>query len=181
MRGWLERNGYYVFLAVLIACLGAGAWRLRNRPARREQETALSAMAETGGDYLLDPLDPSRRLEAGEEQRAVWSDALSCWSGHAGWDFYCAEGAAVYAAEAGEVVRMYRDAFLGNALVVRAEQGETVYAGLADECALRVGRRVEAGERIGSVGEGGLGEPDAPHLHLQISRTAPTTGAQAGR
>lgn len=186
MRRWLERNGFYVFLAVLIACLGAGAWRMRNRPARRAQDTAQSTMAETGGGCLLDPLDPSRRLEVGEEQKAVWSEALSCWSGHEGRDFYCAEGTGIYALEAGEVVRMYEDAFLGNTLVVRGEEGETVYAGLADECALRVGQRVEAGERLGSVGKSGLGEPGAPHLHLQLSQTAATmpaitSDAQASR
>lgn len=185
MRRWLVRNGFYVFLAVLIACLGAGAWRLRNRPARRAQETAQSAMAETGG-CLVDPLDPSRSLEPGEEQKAVWSETLSCWSGHEGRDFFCAEGTAVYALEAGEVVRMYEDAFLGNALVVRGEEGETLYAGLADECALHVGQRVEAGERLGSVGESGLGEPGAPHLHLQLSQSAAmmpaiTNDAQASR
>ena len=185
-KEWLEKYGFYVFLAVLVLCLGVSAWALRSRSAHREEEPALTAMAGAEDAVLRDPLDPSRAFEPGEAQKVVWSETLSCWAGHAGWDLFCEEGTAVYALHAGEVVRMYQDAFLGNALIVRGEEGEALYAGLSDECALRVGRRVEAGELLGSVGESGLSEPGAPHLHLETYKTAATmpattSDAQASR
>ena len=185
-KEWLEKYGFYVFLAVLVLCLGVSAWALRSRPARRDEENALTAMAGAEGASLRDPIEPSRAFDPGAEEKAVWSEVLSCWTGHAGWDIFCEEGTAVYALHAGEVVRMEQDAFLGNALVVRGEEGETLYAGLADECALRVGRAVEAGELLGRVGESGLSEPGAPHLHLEHHKTAATmpattSDAQASR
>lgn len=72
VKGWLERNGFYVFLAVLVLCLGVSAWALRSRSARREEEPALTAMAGAEDAGLRDPLDPSRAFEPGAEEKVVW-------------------------------------------------------------------------------------------------------------
>ena len=36
-KEWLEKYGFYVFLAVLVLCLGVSAWALRSRSAHREE------------------------------------------------------------------------------------------------------------------------------------------------
>lgn len=166
---WLARFGYSLFLGALILCLGAGAWLVRRGVAAHSaQESALPAASEPSGSArLLHPLDPTLSFELSAQQTVVWSDALACWSGHTGWDLPCEEGATVYALHGGRVARLYRDRFLGNALLVSGEAGETLYAGLGDETSLREGAVLSAGDPVGSVGAPGLGERGASHLHLE--------------
>lgn len=184
---WLKRYGFYLFLGVVLLCLGGGAAWLRERgESLGAGEEAQSAMAEPQEEPLLDPLDPSQMLALGQEQTVIWREGLACWAGHAGWDIACAEGDAVYALHAGEVVELSADRFLGNLVRVRGEARETVYAGLADECSLRQGQRVGAGALLGKIGSPGLGERGAAHLHLETYKTAATmpamtSDAQASR
>ena len=169
IKRWLTRFGYFWFLGALILCLGTSSWLLRRGVAApAAQESALPAASEPSeATGLIHPLDPDRSFELSAQQTVVWSDALACWSGHTGWDLPCEEGAAVYALHGGRVARLYRDRFLGNTLLVTGEAGETLYAGLGEDTSLRKGDFLSAGDPVGRVGEPGLGELGAFHLHLE--------------
>ena len=88
---------------------------------------------------------------------------------HQGVDMVAAAGTPVYASYAGEVVVAERRGDRGNVVVLRHEWNNqilhTTYAHLS-LITVRVGAKVEEGEKLGEVGD--TGNATAPHLHFQI-------------
>lgn len=102
----------------------------------------------------------------------VFSSTLEEWRVHAGIDIMTEEGAEVFAAERGEVTRIYTDALLGHCVEISHENDiKTVYANLKEESdvALKVGDTVAKGQAIGTIGDSSISElAEEPHLHLEF-------------
>ncbi|BDG61468.1 M23 family metallopeptidase [Caldinitratiruptor microaerophilus] len=105
---------------------------------------------------------------------------------HEGVDLAAEPGAAVRALRAGVVARVGRDPLLGPFVEVDHGGGlSTRYAPVTPSGA-GVGRRVEAGQVLGVLGEPPPGEPWRPHLHLEVRQDgravdpAPLLGAGSG-
>jgi murein DD-endopeptidase MepM/ murein hydrolase activator NlpD len=85
---------------------------------------------------------------------------------HTGIDFGGPRHAPVQATAPGEVVEAGRSGAYGIMVVVDHGMGlQTCYAHLA-KAAVRVGDRVEAGQRVGAMGR--TGRATGPHLHYEI-------------
>lgn len=85
---------------------------------------------------------------------------------HLGNDLAAAEGTAVLAAADGVVRVAGTHSSYGNYLRILHENGdETLYAHL-QYLFVRVGQRVEAGARLGTVGQ--TGNATGPHLHFEL-------------
>lgn len=85
---------------------------------------------------------------------------------HAGIDFAGPRGTPIYATGAGEVVFSARQRGYGNLIKIRHAFGyETVYAHL-NRRRVKVGDKVERGDRIGDMGN--TGRSTGTHLHYEI-------------
>lgn len=85
---------------------------------------------------------------------------------HLGNDLAAAEGTAVLAAAGGVVRVAGTHSSYGNYLrILHADGDETLYAHL-QYLFVRAGQRVEAGQRLGTVGQ--TGNTTGPHLHFEL-------------
>ena len=101
----------------------------------------------------------------------VFSETLEEWRIHTGLDISCEEGAAVRAASAGEISRVYSDPMLGKCVEISHAGGyKSVYSNLEEgSVKLVVGDAVEAGAEIGKVGYSAISEiADEAHLHFAM-------------
>lgn len=116
------------------------------------------------------------RPVGGEVLREYSMDALrydrtmSDWRTHAGCDLAAEPGETVMALTDGTVINVYDDALLGT--VVEIDHGSglvSVYANLAETDTVSVGQTVNAGDPVGTVGTGALGEiGEESHIHFAI-------------
>ncbi|MDR0889111.1 MAG: M23 family metallopeptidase [Oscillospiraceae bacterium] len=92
------------------------------------------------------------------------------WRTHEGIDFSAAVGDEVVSAAAGTVYTIYEDDYLGTTVVIRHENGYTThYSNLAQALSVEVGDSVDAGTKIGTVGQTAVVETAAePHLHFAV-------------
>lgn len=106
------------------------------------------------------PVDAgSFRISATFGQTGLWSKY------HTGLDFAASTGTQVHAVVAGTVVADTVGSWAGTHIVVKAADGTfLVYCHLSAKN-VSVGDRVQAGDRIGRVGE--TGRAFGPHLHLE--------------
>ena len=100
----------------------------------------------------------------------VFSETLEAWKIHTGIDISTEENADVFAAAGGEVTRVYSSAMLGNTVEITHEGGiKTVYSNLAADGLVTVGTVVDAGAKIGRVGDSAISElADEAHLHFEL-------------
>ena len=109
---------------------------------------------ETTAWRISDPYGPRQDPLTGEE------------AFHSGVDLACAEGTPVQAIRQGVVWQARRSASYGNCLWLLHPDGtETRYAHL-QYVYVRPGDLVEAGQRLGTVGQ--TGRATGPHLHLEL-------------
>lgn len=89
---------------------------------------------------------------------------------HLGVDFELPVGSEVFASYKGVIEKIGKDRAAGNHIVIRHNNGfTTAYLHLnAIEDGLRVGRRVDSGQRIGQVGC--TGYCTSPHLHFSVKK-----------
>lgn len=87
---------------------------------------------------------------------------------HDGLDIIVTRGTAVFASEAGTVLRAESSRSSGNTVEIQHPSGyTTIYAHL-ERMTVRKGQSVKRGERIGTVGMSG--KASAPHLHYEVRR-----------
>ena len=102
----------------------------------------------------------------------VFSTTLEEWRVHTGIDISTEENAPVFAAAAGKVSSLYSDPLLGASIEITHEGGiKTVYSNLSSDSLNRisVGKTVECGEKIGTVGDSSISElAEETHLHFEI-------------
>ncbi|WP_158224744.1 M23/M56 family metallopeptidase [Agaribacterium haliotis] len=88
---------------------------------------------------------------------------------HSGVDLAAPEGTQLFSANAG-IVRIADDnslhASLGKAVIIEHAQGLTTLYSHMQDIAVVAGQRVEAGEKIGTVGR--TGKATGPHLHFEL-------------
>jgi murein DD-endopeptidase MepM/ murein hydrolase activator NlpD len=90
------------------------------------------------------------------------------WSGHHALDIAANEGTPVVAAAAGTVVLVGNRGYSGGGNVVWIEHNSKLYTTYNHLSAwnVRVGQKVSAGQRVGSVGH--TGNATGPHLHFEV-------------
>ena len=100
----------------------------------------------------------------------VFSTTLGEWRVHRGIDIVTDESAEVYAAERGEVTRVFNDALLGKTVEITHDGGiVTRYSNLAADVKVKVGDTVTSGALIGTIGDSSISElAEEPHLHFEM-------------
>ncbi|HEX8485957.1 M23 family metallopeptidase [Sphingomonas sp.] len=105
-----------------------------------------------------------------------WGDTRSEGRGHHGTDIAAPARTPVVAAAAGTIEKLFQSERGGTTLYVRSADGRWrhYYAHLAGYAAgVREGLRVQAGDRIGYVGDTGDAGAGNYHLHFGLTRVTP--------
>jgi murein DD-endopeptidase MepM/ murein hydrolase activator NlpD len=102
----------------------------------------------------------------------TYNSALKDWRTHNGIDLSAPEGTEVLAAHAGTVVAVENDPVLGKSVKIDCGDGlNAIYGNLAEETAVSLGDKVEAGAVIGAVGETAAGEAnEEAWLHFALEQ-----------
>lgn len=102
--------------------------------------------------------------------RLVFNETTRDWRTHDGVDFAAPLDTDVVAAADGTVEAVFADDFWGQTVTVRHANGYlTSYSNLAEEVCVTPGDHVEAGQKLGAVGQTALAEIGAePHLHFAV-------------
>lgn len=125
------------------------------------EEKTLSFIAPVAGSVLKEH----------SETTPVYSLTLEEWRLHTGIDVMTEESAPVFAAEDGEITKIYNDPLYGKTVEISHADGmKTVYKNLlSDSVALEVGLTVKRGDEIAKVGESAIIEiADEAHLHFEM-------------
>jgi murein DD-endopeptidase MepM/ murein hydrolase activator NlpD len=148
-----------VFLLVLVLPASAGAYATEGTTAlTRAQIDALARAAGIVGSAF--PVD-------GKYDVGTSENGFGGGRGHQGQDLLAACGTPVVAAKAGKVAVARWHAAAGNFAVVEAQHGTNhVYMHLRSPARVAAGDRVEAGHRIGVVGQ--TGRASTCHLHFEL-------------
>jgi murein DD-endopeptidase MepM/ murein hydrolase activator NlpD len=90
------------------------------------------------------------------------------WSGHRAIDIAASEGTPVIAAVSGTVVMAGWRSTEGGGNVIWVMDGTKLYTTYnhLSRWSVRVGQRISAGQRIGSIGMTGIAT--GPHLHFEV-------------
>ena len=138
-------------------------------PAQSSETWNGEPAAEPGPSYVW-PV--SGQIDRRHDNKVLTYDAtMRDWRTHEGIDILAPLGEPVCAAHAGSVESIVQDDLFGTVLTVSHGDGaRTVYANLAEQPAVSVGDRVEAGDVIGAVGSTALGEiGQGSHLHFAVT------------
>ena len=95
---------------------------------------------------------------------------------HGGVDIAAPIGTPIYAAHSGVVARAGTATGFGYAVYVRGDDGAVTVYGHVNEYVVRAGERVDAGERIATVGN--RGQSTGPHLHFEVHPGGAMYGGQ---
>ena len=138
-------------------------------PAQSSETWNGEPAAEPGPSYVW-PV--SGQVERRHDKNVLTYDAtMRDWRTHEGIDILAPLGEPVCAAHAGSVESIVQDDLFGTVLTVSHGDGaRTVYANLAEQPAVSVGDRVEAGDVIGAIGTTALCEiGQGTHLHFAVT------------
>lgn len=109
----------------------------------------------------------SEAVLKGYSEELVYDDTMGDFRAHAAVDFSGSEGDAVVAINDGIVLDTYTDNLLGNVVVIdHGGQLVVKYCGLKS-IAVKAGRRVDIGNKIGTLGKVPNEAKSDPHLHLE--------------
>lgn len=158
-----------------VGTMGATA-EARDASARDNASPMLEATAQTvltaqeGRDLIIPVagVDRSALVDTFAEARAGGARV------HDAIDIMAPEGTPVVAAAPGQLEKMFFSEQGGKTLYVRSDDRRTIYyyAHLKDyDGNLVEGRKVQRGQRLGTVGYTGNADPAAPHLHFAIMNT----------
>lgn len=97
----------------------------------------------------------------------VFFASMNMWATHNGIDIQAEKGAEVVAAMSGTVTQIYTSDSEGGVIVIsHSDSSQTVYAGL-DELGVEAGEKVNAGQKIGTVGEMPKESDLSYHVHFE--------------
>jgi murein DD-endopeptidase MepM/ murein hydrolase activator NlpD len=124
-----------------------------------------SALASVAAEPLVEPELVFPVL--GKVSYGGFANRFGGGRGHDGHDVFADCGTPLVAAAAGKVTGAKYHGAAGNYVVIRTESGrEHFYAHLRLPAAVEVGERVDAGDRLGSVGDSGNAWDC--HLHFEV-------------
>lgn len=104
-----------------------------------------------------------------QDLQDTWGAARSHGRRHQGIDIFAARGTPIYSTTNGIVQRIRTGGLGGKAVwILGPDQSRHYYAHLHRFAKIRVGDRVRAGTRIGSVGDTGNARGGRPHLHYEV-------------
>ncbi len=198
--GKLGAKGYYIALILCAVAIGISGYMfyrnsqeqktLQNEPSQslelpQEDVEAVATQPEQEGTTegakppvqtvpsrgkVLSPVSGNMALDYSMDA-LCYNPTTRDWRTHNGMDIAAAEGTAVCAAADGTVESVSEHDTMGTTVVVSHADGyKTTYSSLAAEVSVAVGQVVEAGQKLGTVGntallETALGE----HLHFAVT------------
>jgi murein DD-endopeptidase MepM/ murein hydrolase activator NlpD len=100
----------------------------------------------------------------------LYSETLEQWTTHDGVDIAAKPGSEVHAIKGGTVQSVENDSLLGITVKIKHDGGlVSVYANLAENPGIEEGQKVNAGDKVGVVGDTAGSEcAMAPHLHFAL-------------
>lgn len=137
-------------------------------PDTRTTTTTKKTTTTTAAKSNLFVLPASNVILKEYSDQLVFSETLGEWRTHNGVDFEAQEGTAVKATADGTVLTIESDPLWGDILTI--DHGDKLisrYCGVTAS-GVTVGKKVKAGEIIGTVSAIPAEIVDAPHLHLEI-------------
>lgn len=132
-----------------------------------EAEATAQPPIQRNESYVM-PLS-SEKIKDYSNGEPVYSKTMEDWRAHTGVDFAGNEGDSVLAVNNGIVTRAYDDALWGTILEI--DHGDGIvsrYCGRKFEDALAEGTKVNAGEKVGTLGILPIESADGIHLHFEI-------------
>ena len=116
-----------------------------------------------------EPVENGKVIKGFSPRNPIRSETMNDWRLHAGTDISCKEGAPVHAVMGGKVTKLYKDAMLGNVIIVEHTDGyQSRYCGLTDTPVVKEGDNVSAGSTLGYVGQIPSEAKDGAHLHIEV-------------
>jgi murein DD-endopeptidase MepM/ murein hydrolase activator NlpD len=104
-----------------------------------------------------------------DQLRDTWGAARSGGRRHQGIDIFAERGTPIYSSTPAVVQRIRDSGIGGKAVWLLGPEGSRHYYAHLDQFAkIRVGERLRAGDRIGTVGDTGNARGGRPHLHYEI-------------
>lgn len=171
IRSFVQRQGFFIMLALCVLIIvGSGFWAFRKNAEPSLVADSLPKFVQT-----LEQAEKLRlyRPAAGESllgySTVSYQSTLNRWGAHEAVDFRAEKGESVFSAQAGTVTDAFRDLQWGGVMVITHDGGiATKYCGLAWPPIFETGNHVEAGERIGAIGNIPIESGNQPHLHFEM-------------
>ena len=151
MKEPLRTLGFLGMAALCTAVVAVSGWWAAER---MENSRAVSAQAvdsenETEEETEMLPVSGEKRYAAGEFR---WNEALSCWVTEEMSCFQTEAGADVFAVEAGVIESLTFSSAQGMTVtILHDDGGKSVYQGLRRSSALKTGKRIEQGTKLGNT------------------------------
>lgn len=98
---------------------------------------------------------------------SVYFKTLNVWKPHTGTDFKGELGDDVYAMTGGEVTKVTDDKMYGKTVEISVNNAICIYSGLGS-ITVEKGEKVEAGDKIGTVGSVPFEASDENHIHVAV-------------
>ncbi len=134
--------------------------------AQEDSEEAVETAVDTS---RTSPIEKGKIIKKFSPNNPIQSKTMSDWRTHSGVDISASKGTPVHSITGGTVKMIYKDALLGNVIVVEHTGGFTAYyCGLTDTPVVKTGNTVSTGDTIGYVGTVPGEILDESHLHLEI-------------
>lgn len=183
LRALWGKYGYAISMVLLLALVGTAAsvYRGAGRGVSDAPEPTAAPTQEAvdAAQMRVEPEQPEWIAPVDGEvvvpyspDAPVWNPTLGQWQTHAGVDIAAPLGASVVACAQGTVSQAGFDALLGNCVRIEHADGlQSVYGSLQNLEMVEVGKRVQAGEVIGAVGDSAAAEAHlGAHLHFALMR-----------
>lgn len=140
-----------------------------------KEETPSENKTETkkiAADYFLMPVENGQISKNFDDKALQYSETLGDMRLHLGIDILSATGAEIKSAGRGTITEVYFDATLGNIVVI--DHGNSIvakYCGLAEDISVAEGDIVEAGTKLGTLGNIPYESLEKPHLHFEMLKS----------
>ena len=163
------------------AAAAAAARRAEEEAAAAAAAARAAARSQSSGSSSSGSTSPGSSGGSGPYVKPTSGRTSSCyglrWGAlHGGVDIAAPIGTPIYAAHSGVVARAGTATGFGYAVYIRGDDGAVTVYGHVNEYFVRPGERVDAGERIATVGN--RGQSTGPHLHFEVHPGGAMYGGQ---
>ncbi len=115
------------------------------------------------------PVESKDILKEFSEGKPIYSATMGDWRAHEGTDFKAEIGSKVKSVAEGIVKDVYQDSSYGTTVAIEHKSGFLAYySGLDKGKIIEKGKKVNAGDIIGTIGKVPCEISDPPHLHLSV-------------